>query len=215
MVSVNTIAMPALRGFLASVVAWSRQIWHPMTIVNTSPGATLLDRVASGDQSAFATLYDDLSPMVFGIAKRVVRDTTHAEEITQEVFVDVWRLAARFDAGRGNIRSWVATIAHRRAVDRVRSEQAHRDRDRAEMFTAPPHVSGPDELTVDHDAQQRAASALDMLSAPQREALELAYYGGLTHVEVADRLGIALGTAKTRIRDGLLRLRAVMGEEAV
>ncbi len=176
--------------------------------------AVQLHRVAEGDHAAFAALYDDLAPLVYGIAKRVVRDSTHAEEVTQEVFVDLWRLAARFDAGKGNVKSWAATIAHRRAVDRVRSEQAHRNRERTEAVAMPAPASGPDEIAVDGDARQRAVSALGQLTATQREALELAYYGGLTHVEVADRLGIALGTAKTRIRDGLLRLRSVLGEEA-
>lgn len=176
--------------------------------------AAELRRVATGDHAAFASLYDELSPLVFGIAKRVVRDSTHAEEITQEVFVDLWRLAARFDAAKGNVRSWAATIAHRRAVDRVRSEQAHRTRERSDALAVPPASSGPDELAVDGESRQRAVSALGQLSPPQREALELAYYGGFTHVEIADQLGIALGTAKTRIRDGLLRLRSVLGDEA-
>jgi RNA polymerase sigma-70 factor (ECF subfamily) len=184
-----------------------------MTIDNARLSAQI-DRVANGDQAAFAALYDELAPLVFGIVKRVVRDGAHAEEVTQEVFVDLWRLAARFDAGRGNVKTWAATIAHRRAVDRVRSEQSHRNRERIDAVAAPTPTSGPDELAVDGDSRQRAVSALGQLSAPQREALELAYYGGLTHVEVADRLGIALGTAKTRIRDGLLRLRSVLGEEA-
>ena len=104
-----------------------------MFIDNTGLAA-LLGRVATGDQAAFAALYDDVSPLVYGIAKRVVRDPTHAEEVTQETFVDLWRLAARFDAARGNVRSWAATIAHRRAVDRVRSEQSHRDRERADAL---------------------------------------------------------------------------------
>lgn len=184
-----------------------------MSIENTRLAA-LLGRVATGDHAAFAALYDDLSSMVFGIAKRVVRDSTHAEEITQEVFVDLWRLAARFDDSMGNVRSWAATIAHRRAVDRVRSEQAHRDRARIDALVVLPATSGPDEQVADRESRRRAVSALGRLSAPQREALELAYYGGLTHVEIADHLGIALGTAKTRIRDGLLRLRSVLGEEA-
>lgn len=198
--------------FAPLVAARQSHFWHPMCIENTNL-AVLLGRVAGGDQSAFASLYDDLSSMVFGIAKRVVRDATHAEEITQEVFVDLWRLAARFDATKGNVRSWVATIAHRRAVDRVRSEQAHRNLERTEALAMVPETSGPAELAVDRESRQRAVSALGRLSEPQREALELAYYGGLTHVEIADHLGIALGTAKTRIRDGLLRLRSVMGEE--
>lgn len=183
-----------------------------MTIDNAGL-SLLLSRVSNGDQVAFAALYDDLSAMVYGIAKRVVRDATHAEEVTQEVFVDLWRLATRFDADHGNVRTWAATLAHRRAVDRVRSEQSHRNRERADASAVSAPASRPDEIVVDGEARQRAVLALQRLSAPQREALELAYYGGLTHVEVADRLGIALGTAKTRIRDGLMRLRTALGEE--
>jgi RNA polymerase sigma-70 factor (ECF subfamily) len=195
-----------------AAVATRPRFWQPIDIEQSSLAA-MIGRVATGDQSAFAAMYDELSPMVFGIAKRVVRDETHAQEITQEVFVDVWRLAGRFDASKGNVRSWAATIAHRRAVDRVRSEQAHRERNRADALVGQPATSGPDELAVDREAKRRAVTALRQLSDPQREALELAYYGGLTHVEIADHLGIALGTAKTRIRDGLLRLRSALGEE--
>lgn len=168
-------------------------------------------RVADGDHAAFATLYDQLSPTVYGVIRRVVRDPAQAEEVTQEAFVEIWRQAARFDASRASVRTWAVTIAHRRAVDRVRSEQAHRDRHVRTAAYAPPSDAGPDDVVVEREDRRRAIKAMDELSGPQREALELAFYDGLTHVQIADRLGVALGTVKTRIRDGLLRLRAVMG----
>lgn len=149
---------------------------------------------------------------MFGLAKRVVRDPAQAEEVTQEVFVDMWRQAARFDPTRGNARTWAATITHRRSVDRVRSEQARRDRQDRDAEQATVAVAGPDDVVVERESRAIATRALQLLSGPQREAVELAFYDGLTHVEVADRLGIALGTAKSRIRDGLLRLRGALGE---
>jgi RNA polymerase sigma-70 factor (ECF subfamily) len=170
-----------------------------------------ITRVAAGDEVAFAAMYDQLAPTVFGVARRVLRDPSQAEEVTQEVFTEIWRLATRFDAGRGSVRSWAVTIAHRRSVDRVRSEQAHRDRqnrDAAVDFAADPT---PEDTAVDSEDRERARAAMADLSDAQREALELAFYDGLTHVQIADHLGIALGTVKTRIRDGLIRLRAAMG----
>ncbi len=172
---------------------------------------TCITRVAAGDEVAFAAMYDQLAPTVFGVARRVLRDPSQAEEVTQEVFTEIWRLATRFDAGRGSVRSWAVTIAHRRSVDRVRSEQAHRDRqnrDAAVDFAADPT---PEDTAVDSEDRERARAAMADLSDAQREALELAFYDGLTHVQIADHLGIALGTVKTRIRDGLIRLRAAMG----
>ncbi len=172
--------------------------------------AALMVRVAGGDHGAFGALYDQLAPLVYGVSKRVLHDPSHAEEVTQEVFLEIWRQAPRFDGTRGSVRAWAATIARRRAVDRVRSEQARRDRQRADAAVADPPPSPTDELAIDRDLRTRAAAALGQLSASQREVLELAYFGGFTHVEIADRLGIALGTAKTRVRDGLIKLRQVM-----
>ncbi len=172
--------------------------------------AALIGRVAGGDQGAFGALYDELSPLVYGVSKRVLHDPSYAEEVTQEVFLEIWRQAPRFDGSRGSVRAWAATIARRRAVDRVRSEQARRDRHNADASIGSPPPPATDEVAIDRDLRARARAALGQLSAPQREVLELAYFGGFTHVEIADRLGIALGTAKTRVRDGLIKLRQVM-----
>jgi RNA polymerase sigma-70 factor, ECF subfamily len=156
-------------------------------------------------------LYDHLSPMVFGIVRRVVRDPSMSEEVTQEVFVELWRIAGRHDAARGSVTSWAATIAHRRAIDRVRSEQSTRDRndrDGAKRVIEPDEPATLVESSLD---AARVRRALGRLTAAQREAIELAYFGGHTYREVAVLLGVAEGTIKTRIRDGMIRLRDELG----
>jgi RNA polymerase sigma-70 factor (ECF subfamily) len=172
---------------------------------------SVIAAVAAGDDVAFASLYDALAPTVFGVVKRVLRDPAQAEEVTQEVFVELWRQATRYDPSRGSPRTWAVTIAHRRAVDRVRSEQAHRDRHAVVGAAAVESPPSPEDESLDVDDRRRAREALGGLPAAQREALELAYYDGLTHVQIAERLDVALGTVKTRIRDGLIRLRSNMG----
>ncbi|MBS44601.1 MAG: RNA polymerase subunit sigma [Nocardioides sp.] len=189
----------------------------PSTGAPASPAAAdhlaeLLRRSARGDQQAFADLYDATSSRVYGLAVRVVRDQAQAEEVTQEAFLEVWRTAARFDRDRGSALSWLMTICHRKAVDRVRSAEASSRRDTSY------HQQN---TTVDHDVTADAAhasleakrvrDALAGLTDAQREALELAYFGGYTHREVASMLDLPVGTAKTRIRDGLIRLRDKMG----
>ncbi|MFM2079245.1 MAG: hypothetical protein RJA49_3135 [Actinomycetota bacterium] len=174
---------------------------------------TLLRRAGRGDQAAFAELYDELAPMVHGVVRKVVRDPAMSEEVAQEVFVELWRLAARFDGTKGSARSWAATLAHRRAIDRVRSEQASRDRqDRDAAQTIPAHDSVAAEVEASLD-QARVRRALANLSELQLEAVELAYFGGHTYREVAVLLGVAEGTVKSRIRDGLIRLRDELGGE--
>jgi len=172
----------------------------------------LVYAAAKGDRAAFASLYDELAPTLLGICRRVVRDPSLAEEVTQEVFVEMWRLATRFDRSKGTVRSWACAIAHNRAVDRVRSEQSSRDRDQRDadhrVQVAPP----ANEPVEDDLERQRVRNALDALTEVQREAVELAYYGGHTYREVAVLLDVAEGTVKTRIRDGLIRLRDELGE---
>ena len=172
----------------------------------------LLARSARGDQAAFASLYDATAARVHGLVLRVLRDPAQAEEVTQEVFLEVWRTASRFDPGRGSALSWLLTMAHRRAVDRVRSAEA------ASRNETSYHRHNP---VVEHDQTTEAAEAslearrvreaLGALTEVQREALELAYFGGYTHTEVATMLDLPVGTAKTRIRDGLIRMRDAMG----
>lgn len=178
------------------------------------PAGNLLRRAGRGDQAAFGALFDELSPMVHGVILKVVRDPAQAEEVTQEVFVELWRLAARFDGSKGSARAWAATLAHRRAIDRVRSEQASRDRqtrDASHVVRDHDVVVAEVETTID---QARVRRALSQLSDIQREAVELAYFGGHTYREVAVLLGVAEGTVKSRIRDGMIRLRDELGGEA-
>jgi RNA polymerase sigma-70 factor, ECF subfamily len=171
----------------------------------------LMIQVAGGDQDAFAALYDRLAPVVYGVARRVLRDPAQAEEVAQEVFIEVWRQASRFDAARGSVRTWALTITHRRAVDRVRSEQAHRTRQTRAVATEVSVDDTPEDRAIESEHRRMAQLAMAGLTDVQREALELAFYDGLTHVQIAEELGIALGTVKTRIRDGLIRLRTLMG----
>lgn len=176
--------------------------------------SALLRRAGRGDQQAFAELYDVLSPLVHGVVLKVVRDPAQAEEVTQEVFVELWRTATRFDGSKGSARAWASTLAHRRAVDRVRSEQASRDRQQRDAAAAMrDHDMVVDEVESGLD-QARVRRALGQLSELQREAVELAYFGGHTYREVAVLLGVAEGTVKSRIRDGMIRLRDELGGEA-
>jgi len=172
---------------------------------------TYIARVADGDQAAFASLYDVLVPSVYGVVKRVLRDPSQADEVTQEIFVEIWKQASRYDVTRGGVRTWAVTIAHRRAVDRVRSEQSHRNRQASVGAASLELQATPEDDAMDADDRSRARAAMATLPSAQREALELAFYDGLTHVQIADRLDVALGTVKTRIRDGLIRLRTTMG----
>jgi RNA polymerase sigma-70 factor (ECF subfamily) len=169
----------------------------------------LLAQVARGDHTAFEAVYDRLAGPVYGIIRKVLRDPAQSEEVAQEVMLEIWRTASRFDAARGNAASWAMTMAHRRAVDRVRSETAAADRIRK---VAPGPAAGEDvaELVEAALDRQRVRRCMGALTALQSEAVKLAYYGGYTYPQVAELLGIALGTVKTRIRDGLIRLRDCM-----
>jgi RNA polymerase sigma-70 factor, ECF subfamily len=172
----------------------------------------LLVMTAGGDTAAFSALYDRVTPSVFGLVRRILRNPAQSEEVTQEVMVDVWRTATRYDAGRGSAHAWILTIAHRRAVDRVRSEQAAADRT---------ELAGIRSAEVDFDQvadtvstrleAEQVRRCLGALTELQRESIELAYYNGYTYPEVAHRLGTKLPTVKARMRDGLIRLRDCLG----
>ncbi|MFC9790475.1 ECF RNA polymerase sigma factor SigK [Rhodococcus sp. NPDC127528] len=175
--------------------------------------ADRLGAIAGGDRVAFAEFYDHTCNRVFGLAARIVRNPALAEEITQEVYLQVWTSAARkYDPALASPIGWLMTLTHRRSVDRVRAEQSATDRN---------HVYGASHLGRDHDTvteqveqrldEQQVVDCLDTLTATQREAISLAYYSGRTYREVAEHLDVALPTVKSRIRDGLIRLKNCLG----
>ncbi len=170
-----------------------------------------MTRVAHGDTEAFSDLYDQTSSMIYGLALRVVRSEALAEEVTQEVYLQVWRQASGFDAQRGSVKSWMATMAHRRAVDVVRRSQSARDREFKVPADGP--VADVAEMAILGDERDRVRAALSSLTDLQFQVIEMAYFGGLTYREVAERLDTPLATVKTRIRDGLTRLRSALGED--
>jgi RNA polymerase sigma-70 factor (ECF subfamily) len=172
--------------------------------------------VVTGDRDAFAGLYDRLSPIVYGTIRRVLRDPAQSEEVAQEVFVEIWRTAARYDQARGGAITWAVTMAHRRAVDRVRSEQAATNRETRVAMLDPdrPYDSVSEAVALKLD-RERVVRALGKLTDLQREAVTLAFYDGHTHTQVAELLDVPLGTVKARIRDGLIRLRDALGVDLV
>ncbi len=166
--------------------------------------------VARGDATAFDAVYDQVAAWVFGIVRRVIRDPAQSEEVTQDVLLEVWRSAAKFDGTRGSATAWVMTLAHRRAVDRVRSAQRESERERRTATSGVPYdeVAEAVESRLEHERVRRCLGSLTEL---QRESVTLAYYGGYTYGQVASLLGVPAGTIKTRMRDALIRLRDCLG----
>jgi RNA polymerase sigma-70 factor (ECF subfamily) len=175
----------------------------------------LLVEVAKGSETAFERLYEVVAGPVFGVVRRVVRDVAQSEEVTQEVLVELWRTATRYSPELGSALNWALTLAHRRAVDRVRSAQASANRDErvGAMSVDRPFDEVAEQVTarLEHEQVRRCLSSLTTL---QRESVILAYYGGNTYREVAGLLNTPLGTIKTRLRDGLIRLRDCLGVTA-
>ena len=174
--------------------------------------AALIREVADGDQSALATLYDSTSRLVFGLIVRIVVDRTIAEEVLLDVYTQVWRQASSYDTRRGAPLAWLMTIARTRAIDRLRSgrhEQKHKESlDAVGEITS--NEANPEADTVTAERRQLVRSALESLSPEQREVIELAYYSGLSHSEIALKLGQPLGTVKTRTRLGMMKLREML-----
>ena len=172
--------------------------------------AARLRLVARGDAAAFDAVYDQVAASVFGIVRRVIRDPAQSEEVTQDVLLEIWRNAAKFDAERGSAIAWVMTVAHRRAVDRVRSVQKESERERRAATAGIPYdeVAEAVESSLEHERVRRCLGSLTDL---QRESVTMAYYGGYTYGQVAGLLGVPAGTIKTRMRDALIRLRDCLG----
>lgn len=172
----------------------------------------LLAQVASGDKAAFSELYDQSAARVFGLVRRILIDEAQSEEVTQEIFLEIWQTAAKYTATRGSAMTWILTMTHRRAVDRIRASQAGRDRDMKigirDYDREFDQVAEQVEVTFEGE---RVRAAMHQLTDLQREAITLAYYGGHSHSEVAAILHVPIGTVKTRLRDGMIRLRDAMG----
>jgi len=172
----------------------------------------LLSLVAQGDQAAFAQLYDQMAPRVLGLVRRLLRDHAQSEEVTQEIFLEIWQNATRYDSSKGGASTWIMTMSHRRAVDRVRASQSSRDRDTKigirDYDAEYDNVSETVQTRIEHE---RVEKAMQRLTELQRQAVSLAYYGGYSHSEVATLLSVPIGTVKTRLRDGMIRLRDELG----
>lgn len=181
-----------------------------------APGLdVLLGRIARGEEAAFEQAYDQVVDVVYGLVRRVLRDPAQSEEVVQEVLVELWRTASRYEPAKGSAMAWIATLAHRRAVDRVRSEQAASDR-RAKLAHRE-QVIAYDEVAENVEARldrERVRRCLSTLTDLQRQSVALAYYEGYTYREVAELLTVPLGTVKTRMRDGMIRLRDCLGVES-
>ncbi|MGW0683896.1 sigma-70 family RNA polymerase sigma factor [Streptomyces sp. NPDC002754] len=175
----------------------------------------LVGRVALGDEDAFASVYDMVMGPVLGTVRAVLRDLAQSEEVAQEIMVEVWRTAPRYRTDRGTAINWILTLAHRRAIDRVRSVEAAAARDQKAAFLD--HMPEFDQVTEQVEARlerEQVRRCLRTLTEIQRQAVTLAYYRGLTYRQVAESLTLPLGTVKTRLRDGLIRLRDCLGVTA-
>lgn len=168
----------------------------------------LLRQVAHGDSAAFAAVYDLTASRVYGLVIRVLRDPGYSEETTQEIYFELWRTAGEYDSGKGSALAWLLTMAHRRAVDRVRSEEAFSRREsRYTAVSAEPPGDVVVESALAGEERRRVVACLNALTDTQRQCIQLAYYEGLTYSEVSQRLDANLSTIKSRMRDALRSLR--------
>jgi RNA polymerase sigma-70 factor, ECF subfamily len=186
---------------LASLVREQHRLWNQH-----------VEMVAAGDHDALARLYDETSPLVHGTALRILGDGADADEATVDVYAQVWRTASSFDSSRGSVSSWLVMLARSRALDRLRSKATRRERETPLESLAEPRSQeeSPDETAAMNQQRRLVRAALRELSQEQREAIELAFFSGLSHSELAARLSQPLGTVKTRIRLGMMKLRQLL-----
>jgi RNA polymerase sigma-70 factor, ECF subfamily len=189
-------------------------MWLLWAVVASHPGSTAadhaaLERMARGESEGLAELYDRHGRLVYSLALRVLRDQGDAEDVVQEVFSQAWRQASRYQASRGNVVAWLMNLARSRAIDRLRSRRSRPEpmADAAAVVEMPDLAQPVDEQLALSGQAEQIRAAVEELSLLQRVAIELAFYEGLTHAEIAERLELPLGTVKTRIRQGLLKLK--------
>jgi len=191
-----------------SAVAWSE---------NERIAATLISRVAAGDERALAQLYDATSRMVYGLCLRIVKDAAAAEDITLEAYLQLWRTAASYDPIRGTVSAWLLTVVRSRAIDWLRARKARRadlEQNLDEVFDLSDDRPSPESVSIESGRTRIIRDAMLELPAEQRRAIELTYFSGLSHSEIAVQTGLPLGTVKTRIRLGMMRLRELLGPYA-
>jgi RNA polymerase sigma-70 factor, ECF subfamily len=178
---------------------------------------SLLTRVGARDQAAFAELYEATSRLVYGLILRLLRDASVAEDITMEVYMQVWRTASSFDTSRGSANAWLVTIARSRAIDWIRSSRSRNEHNKQALDTAPelPDLSpDPEASAIEKHRSVVVRQALTALPSDQKHVIELAYYSGLSHSEMAEQLSLPLGTVKSRVRMGMMQLRKALGPYA-
>jgi RNA polymerase sigma-70 factor (ECF subfamily) len=206
--------MPGIGGAMrdAGAVQDESAALEEASAVETVSTEDFLARVARGDKAAFAVVYDRTAARVLGLIRRILIDPAQSEEVCQEVFLEIWQTASRFEPNKGQATTWILTMAHRRAIDRIRSSQAGRDRDLRigvrDFHRDYDDVSERAEIRLENE---RVMRAMQQLTELQRQAITLAYYEGFTQTEISAKLGVPLGTIKTRLRDGMIRLRDAMG----
>lgn len=186
--------------------------WLSRLLLVTTDLDALLRQVAQRDVDAFATFYDLTRARVFGLVSRVLRDPGYSEETTQDIYLQVWRSAANYDPSAGSPLAWLMTVAHRRAVDRVRAEQAASQREsRYGAANVEPPADHVADSVIHRDEHRQVTDCLGSLTEVQRECIELAYYDGLTYAQVSERLSANLATVKSRMRDAIRGLRRCLG----
>jgi RNA polymerase sigma-70 factor, ECF subfamily len=199
---------------LAIQKGFSRLMDSPSQPAASTIDPKLLARVVKGDQQAFSQLYDQSSPLLYALALRILGQREEAAELLQEVYLEVWRKVARYDVGRGTPVAWLITLTRSRAIDRLRARGARTPVNESLDGPSAAHVAdrqpGPFEAQADQEMRRLVSSALSSLPPAQQQAIELAYYEGLTHMEIAARLNQPLGTVKTRIKLGMAKLRETL-----